>query len=85
VELFAALVNESLTSANQNARPVHICGGRKLKSSTVNRTFDFPSGLVEVHADGSRQADLLLYSFRLGKKTMQVGQIRNTLVLFRVS
>jgi hypothetical protein len=83
MELFAALTNESLSSAHPNARPVDICGGRKLKSLTVNRTFDFPSGLVEVHADGSRQADLLLYSFRLGQRTMQVSYNKKAPVLFR--
>ncbi|OQV22822.1 hypothetical protein BV898_03256 [Hypsibius exemplaris] len=79
VELFAALVNETFAyNHDHSVSATRMCDGRKLLDSTLNRTFQFLSGLVDIHADGSRYADLLLFTFDKQLRTMQVAARYNS-------
>ena len=70
VELFAALVNESRSRNEGSNGPQSICNGRKLMSLMTNQSFRFLSGSVNVRSDGSRYADLLLYTFNQTDRKM---------------
>ena len=77
MELFAQLVNDSLTTELDTFDAIdHVtstaCPGNQLKALMLNRSFAFPSGQVYIGADGSRQADLLLYTFHEKEQKMLV-------------
>ena len=74
VEIFAALVNQSLASQSEDeAEPV--CSGLRLHKALRNRTFDLTLGPTYVDESGSRQAELRIFAFNTSTQMMEVSYV----------
>ncbi|GAU87657.1 hypothetical protein RvY_00472 [Ramazzottius varieornatus] len=73
VEIFAAMVNETLLDLRNMGRTGSACSGRRLRQSIRNRTFDLTLGPTYIDESGSRPAELRIFTFDLSTQKMQLS------------